>query len=64
MLFLYSFRMQQQARRKLLASKSSHVADFLQRASVQATDVRLRDELLDLYKVVSGRKFELWNELE
>jgi hypothetical protein len=55
---------ERKARRKLVASKSTHIANFLQRASLEAAQPAAKAELLELYTRASRANLELWNELE
>jgi cell division protein FtsB len=56
--------LERKARRKLIASKSTHVANFLQRASIEAAPGRGKQELLELYTKASRANLALWNEVE
>ena len=51
------------ARRKILAGKSTHVANFVQNLSLQA-DGPNQQELLELYTAASRINLRLWNEHE
>lgn len=50
--------------RKTIASKASHIASFIQRASLQAPAGSGRQELLESYSVANRISIELWNEVE
>jgi hypothetical protein len=56
---------ERKARRKIVAGKSTHIANFLQRASISAAQgSRLQRDLLELYTKASRINLELWNEFE
>ena len=51
------------SRRQTVASKSTHVASFVQRISVQTEAGYVRDELLRLYESCNRCNLRLWNEV-
>lgn len=51
-------------RRKNAASKSTHVANFVQRISTQADAGRTRNALLDMYTTCNRINLRLWNEVD
>mmetsp|Transcript_6796 Transcript_6796/g.15588 ORF Transcript_6796/g.15588 Transcript_6796/m.15588 type:complete len:191 (+) Transcript_6796:433-1005(+) len=55
---------ERKARRKIIAGKSTHIANFLQRAALQTQDQRAKAELLELYQKANRVNLELWNEFE
>lgn len=51
-------------RRKNAASKSTHVANFVQRIATQAEAGRTRDALLTMYTTCNRINLRLWNEVD
>ncbi len=55
---------ERKAKRKLIASKTTHIANFLQRASIEApSGTAKKTELLELYTRASRANIALWNEV-
>ncbi|KAJ8608741.1 hypothetical protein CTAYLR_007804 [Chrysophaeum taylorii] len=52
------------SRRKLVAGRSTHVANFAQRSALQAPPGRDRERLLEIYASCNRINLHLWNEVE